>query len=64
MSDTPRTDEYYANLHGCCQPETHADSMADFSRTLERELAEKDRKIAALQSAVNLALDALDRSRK
>lgn len=35
-----------------------------FARTLERELAEKDREIVALQSQLNLALDALERGRK
>lgn len=63
MSDTPRTDSQIGSLANasddtCCWLEI------GLPRTLERELAEKDRKIAALQVAVNLALDALERGRK
>jgi len=37
FSETPETDEYEANLIGCCQPETHLSSMADFARNFERD---------------------------
>lgn len=54
MSDTPRTDAAAA-----CQQD-----MIGLCRTLERELAEKDRKIIVLQTQINLALDSMNRTRK
>lgn len=63
MSDTPRTDKYIGDGNEDNMTEGEI-AICLFARTLERELAEKDREIVALQSQLNLALDALERGRK
>lgn len=56
MSDTPRTEAQVVKC-GICYDSGF--TRADFTRTLERELAARDAEVARLRAAAQLALEVM-----